>query len=169
MELRDPGGRWYHVRLPRADTFSTWTPGSAVITLATRGPNGKRELVLRRVRGRFSVPARYSFGLVRLPPYQGPQACPGGRQSRWRQASRCADPAPAASSPRPPKQAISTINHTFLHGLTKTSQNFVRSGVTSTVVNAHNRQSEICQRTRVDGHASRRIHPQEPNGGSLHA
>src|SRR5215469_17215036 len=42
--LGDPGTRWYHVRLPRADTFSTWTPGSAVQTLATRRPHGKRKL-----------------------------------------------------------------------------------------------------------------------------
>ncbi len=39
----DPGTRWYRVRLPRADTFSTWTPGSAVVTLATSSPNGKAE------------------------------------------------------------------------------------------------------------------------------
>ena len=39
--VRDPGTRWYRVRLPRADTFSTWTPGSAVLTLATRRPHGK--------------------------------------------------------------------------------------------------------------------------------
>ena len=41
--VRDPGTRWYRVRLPRADTFSTWTPGSAVVTLATSSPNGKAE------------------------------------------------------------------------------------------------------------------------------
>ena len=39
----DPGTRWYRVHLPRADTFSTWAPGSAVVTLAIPSPNGKAE------------------------------------------------------------------------------------------------------------------------------
>src|SRR6202034_2609900 len=42
-QTRTRGDRWCRVRLPRADTFSTWTPGSAVVTLATSSPNGKAE------------------------------------------------------------------------------------------------------------------------------
>jgi len=55
-ERGDPGTRWYRVRLPRADTFSTWTPGSAVVTLATSGPNGKAEFGGSTPAGCLSIP-----------------------------------------------------------------------------------------------------------------
>src|SRR6185437_17153159 len=55
-ERGDPGTRWYRVRLPRADTFSTWTPGSAVVTLATSSPNGKAEFGGATPAGSLSIP-----------------------------------------------------------------------------------------------------------------
>jgi hypothetical protein len=57
-QQRDPGTRWYRVRLPRADTFSTWTPGSAVVTLATSSPNGKAEFGGSTPADSLPVPAR---------------------------------------------------------------------------------------------------------------
>ena len=55
---RDPGTRWYRVRLPRADTFSTWTPGSAVVTLATSSPNGKAEFGRSTASRSLPIPVR---------------------------------------------------------------------------------------------------------------
>jgi len=52
----DPGTRWYRVRLPRADTFSTGAPGSAVLTLAIRRLHGKGEFVRRTPQGRSLIP-----------------------------------------------------------------------------------------------------------------
>src|SRR5580700_5158468 len=77
---RSPGGRWCRACLPPADTFSTWTPGPAVTTLATGHRTCKREAAPPETRDYAPVTYRLSsspravqVGALRLVPDQAGQ------------------------------------------------------------------------------------------------